>query len=63
MDGLNQLRTAAMINAIRNPNSSPEPTLSENTEGEESDETTTVDETESHETTPDPEEESPSDEA
>ena len=63
VDGLNQLRTAAMINAIRNPNSSPEPTLSENTEGEESNETTTIDETENQETNPDPEQESPSDEA
>ncbi|MBG28454.1 MAG: 30S ribosomal protein S5 [Opitutae bacterium] len=63
VDGLNQLRTAGMINAIRNPNSSSEHTLSENTEEEESDETTTIDETEPQETTPDPEQESPSDEA
>ena len=32
VDGLNQLRTASMINAIRNPDSSPEPIPSEKTE-------------------------------
>jgi len=58
VNGLNQLRTASMINAIRNPNSSPE-----NTEGEESDEKMTADETEPQETTSDPKQESPSDEA
>ena len=62
VDGLNQLRTASMINAIRNPDSSPEPIPSEDTEVVEEDETTPV-ETQAETKEPVPEQENPSDEA
>ncbi|MGE4550175.1 MAG: hypothetical protein AAEJ57_02210, partial [Opitutales bacterium] len=61
VDGLNQLRTASMINAIRNPDSSPEPIPSEKTEvgGDE----TNPPEDQAPTQEPIPEQENPSDEA
>ena len=62
MNGLSQLRTASMINAIRNPDSSPDPIPSEETEVVEADETTPL-ETQAETKEPIPEQENPSDEA
>ena len=61
VDGLNQLRTASMINAIRNPDSSPEPIPSEKAE-EGEDETNPI-EDQAATQEPIPEQENPSDEA
>ena len=61
VDGLNQLRTASMINAIRNPDSSPEPIPSEKTEVGEDETNSIEDQAATQE--PIPEQENPSDEA
>ena len=61
VDGLNQLRTASMINAIRNPDSSPEPIPSEKTEVGEDETNPIEDQAATQE--PIPEQENPSDEA
>ena len=61
VDGLNQLRTASMINAIRNPDSSSEPIPSEKTEVGEDETNSIEDQAATQE--PIPEQENPSDEA
>jgi len=61
VDGLNQLRTASMINAIRNPDSSPEPIPSEKTEVGGDETNPTEDQAPTQE--PIPEQENSSDEA
>ena len=61
VDGLNQLRTASMINAIRNPDSSPEPIPSEKTQVGEDETNPIEDQAATQE--PIPEQENPSDEA
>ena len=61
VDGLNQLRTASMINSIRNPDSSPEPIPSAKTEVEEDETNPIEDQAATQE--PIPEQEKPSDEA